>query len=159
MEFYLYPASNENYETGEIIKEKSTNHIYVILTPSCDFVERKNKRKAENVLVTGTSALEESSVFLKYIKNKSKENVNELQKIIKSGNERYFFLPGTPFIKDSLVDFQNTKVINYDSLEKNYKRIAKLDSPFAESFTAHFIRYFSRIGFPDIDFQYIMNKY
>ena len=37
-------------------------------------------------------------------------------------------------------------------------RIAKLDNPFAQSMTASFIRYYNRIGFPDIDVDYVLSK-
>ena len=47
-------------------------------------------------------------------------------------------------------------MVKYEDLHSNYKRIAKLDSPFAEAMTTRFIRYYNRVGYPDIDVDYIL---
>lgn len=40
MQFYIYPTdTNQEFECGEIIKSKENNEFFVILTPSCDFIE------------------------------------------------------------------------------------------------------------------------
>jgi hypothetical protein len=38
-------------------------------------------------------------------------------------------------------------------------RIASIDSPFAEALLAEFTRYFGRVGTPDLDLDYIINRY
>lgn len=158
MEFYLYPTDNSNeYESGEIITNIHDKVFYVILTPSCDFIQRKNKggkRKADNILLAKANPLSTTEPFQKYKKNKDKGPLSEL---IRSKNERYFFLPGTPFLQNMVVDFQNKIMVNYEDLRLNYERIAKLDSPFAEAMATRFIRYYNRVGFPDIDVDYILN--
>ena len=88
-----------------------------------------------------------------------KNNISSIIETRKS--DRYFFLPKTPFIEENrVIDFQNKEMVSYESLSdpRNYERIAKLDSPFAESMVASFIRYYNRIGFPDIDTDYILSN-
>lgn len=46
-------------------------------------------------------------------------------------------------------------VISVDDMA-NYTRVAKLDSPYAESMVSSFIRYYNRIGYPDIDSELIL---
>ena len=46
-------------------------------------------------------------------------------------------------------------MVKYDDL-KTYTRVAKLDSPYAESMVSSFIRYYNRIGYPDIDSELIL---
>ncbi len=53
------------------------------------------------------------------------------------------------------MDFQNKLLIKYSDL-KSYKRIATLDSPFAESMLIRHISYYNRIGTPDLDANYIL---
>jgi hypothetical protein len=48
-------------------------------------------------------------------------------------------------------------MFDYEEL-KNFSRVAKLDDPFAQSMVASFIRYYNRIGFPDIDADYIIKN-
>lgn len=160
MEFYLYPTDNSNeYESGEIIANIHDKAFYVILTPSCDFIQRQGKggkRKADNILLAKANPLSTTEAFQKYKEDK-KNNKGPLSELIRSKNERYFFLPGTPFLKNMVVDFQNKIMVKYEDLRSNYKRIAKLDSPFAEAMTTRFIRYYNRVGYPDIDVDYILD--
>lgn len=158
MEFYIYPSGNDEYEAGEIIAKDGVH--YVILTPSCDFVCRAGgNRKVGNVLLGVASPLTARPEFVKYNANKNSDNTKNLKKVIESSkSDRYFFLPGTPFINDMVIDFQDKKVINYDELG-DFSRVAKLDDPFAQAMNSSFIRYYNRIGYPDIDADYILAKF
>lgn len=163
MEFYIYPTNiTHEYENGEIIKgNDEKGNIYIILTPSCDMIERyKNGisvgRKAKKILLAKALLLIDTEEGREYLVNQNKENRNKLLRLIQSSSDRYFFLPGTPFIEHRIVDFQNKIMVDYESLKANFIRIAKLDSPFAQAMSTSFIRYYNRIGFPDIDTEYIL---
>lgn len=161
MEFYIYPTDpTKEFQTGEILRHKENNDEYVVLTPSCDFIKRAdNKRKVDYVLLLKTILLTDTEEYKKYKHAQNRENTDKLKKLIDSGkSDRYFFLPGTPFIENRVIDFQNKEVITYEQLVENFERIAKLDSPYAQSMAATYSRYYNRIGFPDIDHEYIMSK-
>ena len=161
MEFYIYPTDNtREFQTGEILRQKENNNIYVVLTPSCDFIRRgNNKRKVDYVLLIKTKLLAETEEYTKYQQTQNRENTDNLKKLIDSGrSDRYFFLPGTPFIENRVIDFQNKEIVTYEQLVTNFERIAKLDSPYAQSMAATYSRYYNRIGFPDIDHEYVMSK-
>lgn len=163
MAFYLYPTDNNaEYENGEILKKG--DDIFVILTPSCDFVERFDKngnskgRTTGKVLLTKTLLLSTTDTFAKYNTNKNSDNKEKIARIIESRNgDRYFFLPRTPFIENRVIDFQIKELVDYGEL-KNFTRIAKLDNPYAEGMTASFIRFYNRIGYPDIDSELVISN-
>jgi CheY-like chemotaxis protein len=157
MEFYIYPLGGGEYEAGEILKKDG--RYYVILTPTCDFVEdqqTKRARRAVWVLLAVAKPLTETDYYLDYKKNPEK-NKERLAKVVESRrSDQLFFLPGTPFMENLLLDFQVKEVIPYTELA-NYTRVAKLDSPFAESMVSSFIRFYNRIGSPDIDSEYVIS--
>lgn len=197
MEFYIYPIEKtKEFENGEIIRRKNNNDIFVILTPSCDFVSSGGrKRKVEHVLLVKSVSLDQTDEYKKFsnIKKKQQEvaecacQIDELEQkgeddiaklkekrdklesnisnlkasfsqFLNSGkSDRFFFLPGTPFMSNRVIDFQDKTTVDYSSLKTDFERIAKLDSPFAQSMTSSFIRYYNRIGFPDIDTDYVIN--
>ncbi len=160
MEFYIYPTdTTKEFQTGEILRHTENNNIYVVLTPSCDFIVRKDsKRKVDHVVLLKTSLLIDTKEYKKYIQNKDKY-IDNLKRFINSGkNDRYFFLPQTPFIENRIIDFQNKEIVSYEQLCSNFERIAKLDNPYAQSMAATYARYYNRIGFPDIDSEYIISK-
>ena len=156
MEFYIYPIdSGTEYCMGELLEKEGI--YYVILTPSCDFVKEEGReRKAEHVLLVICEPLENTEPFKRYIANNNKKE--SLQRLIESRKgDRYFFLPGTPFLNGDLVlNFQKKAVVKFSELNQ-YNRIAILDSPFAEAMASSFIRYYNRIGFPNLDSEYILN--
>jgi len=171
MEFYLFPSSKGEYEAGEIL-EKGGNY-FTILTPDCDMVLRSTgQRKANRILLAAADKFKSLPDFGKYAELKGKQDKTEkdnqqlsnLEGKLKTwmnnrGGEqdRFFFLPSTPFIGDMIIDFQNNTMIAYDEL-KLYRRVAKLDMPFAQSMISSFIRYYNRIGFPDIDVDYVFQR-
>ena len=158
MEFYIYPTdTTTEYQTGEIIKNKETDEIFVILTPSCDFIKRgTSERKVDHILLLKTILLTETKEYKRYNKDKDKYTESLKQFINSSKGDRYFFLPQTPFIENRVIDFQNKEIVSYEQLCANFERIAKLDNPYAQSMSATYTRYYNRIGFPDIDCDYIL---
>ena len=158
MEFYIYPTdTTTEYQTGEIIKNKETNEIFVILTPSCDFIKRGTyKRKVDHILLLKTILLTETEEYKRYNNNKDKYTESFKRFINSSKGDRYFFLPQTPFIENRVIDFQNKETVSYEQLCANFERIAKLDNPYAQSMSATYTRYYNRIGFPDIDCDYVL---
>lgn len=157
MEFYLYPTDkNVEIESGEILQKD--NKVYVVLTPSCDFVEASGrKRKVGEVLLVKTVLLTDTPEYSNYIGNQGKYK-QKLSNLVESRKgDRYFFLPGTPFIENRIIDFQSKEMYNYEDL-KTFTRLAKLDNPYSEAIVASFIRYYNRIGYPDIDSDYVISR-
>jgi hypothetical protein len=71
--------------------------------------------------------------------------------------ERFKFLPGTFFIPNLVVDFQQLRSIPCTHLEK-FKKIASLDAPFAGAVLARFSRFFGRLGTPDINPEIVISR-
>ncbi len=160
MEFYLYPSSDGEYQAGEIITKKGI--YYAILTPSCDFIEDlkiSRFRSVGKVLLAVATPLTENNYYKDYKKANNKTNKDRLMRLIGNVEKeiKYFFLPGTPFMENLILNFQDKIMVEYKDLE-SFTRLAKLDDPFAQSMIASFIRYYNRIGFPDIDADYVVNN-
>ena len=154
MEFYIFPANTEEYEAGEIVFKEGV--YYAVLTPSCDFIEEGSRhRKVGKVLLAEALPLKNSEFYKKYKGNNEKYKLSLAELIESRKGDRYFFLPGTPFIENLVLDFQNKVMVDYGEL-KAFTRIAKLDDPYAQSMVSSFIRFYNRIGFPDIDSDYVI---
>jgi hypothetical protein len=158
MEYYIFPTPVGEYEAGEILKKD--NEVFIILTPSCDFIENSQSKRARKVgwvLLAHAIRLRETQEYSRFKSNPGK-HLDSLKKLIETRKgDRYFFLPGTPFLENLVVDFQEKQMALYENLSQ-FTRIARLDEPFAQSLVASFIRYYNRIGFPDIDADYIIRN-
>lgn len=171
MEFYLFPPSNGEYEAGEILEYKGD--YFSILTPDCDMVLRSNGlRKTNKILLATATKFKLLPDFIKYEELRNKQDKTEKENSQLSNlvgklktwmsnrggeQDRFFFLPSTPFIENMIIDFQDKTMVVYEDL-KLYNRIAKLDMPYAQSMISSFIRYYNRIGFPDIDADYLIKR-
>jgi DNA-binding NarL/FixJ family response regulator len=156
MEFYIFPSNEGEYEAGEILSRDGV--FYTVLTPTCDFVEERGRtRKVGQVLLAIAQDLKVTEFYKKFESNKAKHKDDFARLIESRKGDRYFFLPGTPFLPNLLLDFQSKIMFDYAEL-KAFSRIAKLDDPYAQSMISSFIRYYNRIGFPDIDSDYVINN-
>ena len=90
--------------------------------------------------------------------NQIKNQKERVKGLMKPGNDRFFFLPGTPFLRASIIDFQHKVTVTYQELENNFEVLATLDDPFSQSMQSSFTRYYNRVGFPDLDVEYVMGR-
>jgi DNA-binding response OmpR family regulator len=159
MEFYIYPTADGDYEAGEILTKDGI--YYAVLTPSCDFIEDEKihrMRSVGRVLLVVAIPLVDNDYYKDYKRTNNRTNRDRLAKLIETRKgDQYFFLPGTPFMENLVLNFQNKIMVDYSEL-KSFERLAKLDDPFAQSMVASFIRYYNRIGFPDIDSNYVIDN-
>ncbi|MFZ3077151.1 MAG: hypothetical protein WA139_01735 [Candidatus Aenigmatarchaeota archaeon] len=158
MEFYIYPPNKvTEYEMGDILKKDDS--LFVLLTPSCDLVNRGEVRKAQYILLVKATLLKDTDEYKAFKENESCENKKNLIRLIESrkSDRNFFFLPKTFFIPNCTLDFQNIVVVPTDNLTQ-YSKIAKLDDPYAQSMLANFIRYYNRVGHEDIDSNYVMQN-
>lgn len=158
VEMYIWPpVTIKSFFFGDILQRSvdGVAQFYVIVTPSCDL---QQSGKAEFVIVGNCKLLSECKESQKAkaaIQKKVDINDNgELKGLIKTNKERVKFLPGTNFLPDLVLDLQNLSSVTYAELSHDnsqYKKIASLDTPFAEALQSQLSRYYGRIGTPDLN--------
>jgi hypothetical protein len=167
MVMYIRPPIGLHRMAGDILVEKvqGGDLYWMILTPSCDFAQEK----AQYAVLAKCEKLSGQDELVKWMGNQGDKNAkSRLEDLIgdnrktaptgpKLQPERFKFLPGTFFLPDLLVDFQQIRTVAMAELDK-FIAIASLDSPFAEAILARFSRYFGRLGTPDVDKQVVLNR-
>jgi CheY-like chemotaxis protein len=156
MVMYVVPPIGPHPLAGDIISETANGHevYWLILTPSCDFAQTK----ADHVTLVRCENLTDREEYKQWHAKIEERTTQRLEQLIEDKRgDRFKFLPRAFFIPDLVVDFQQLRCILCSSL-KDFKQIATLDSPFAESVLARFSRYFNRLGTPDIDKNVVLNR-
>ncbi|MGA2161289.1 MAG: hypothetical protein ABSG28_03685 [Methanoregula sp.] len=180
MQYYVYPPIEPTELTGDIFKRKigGKEEYLIFLTPSCDLVT--GHVKAEKVLLARCNFLSEQKEYQNWMRDYKRSKdfdkntpSEEIDKVIKSEErlqallknnrqknqpDRFFYLPGVINIPNLIVDFQDIENIEISTLRK-MERIASLDSPFAESLSSRFTRYYGRVGSPDLNIEGIFCKF
>jgi len=176
MFFYIIPPVDGKMSTGDVLVEGTENKEvhWVLLTNSCDLVEREKKvqgqagqpasiskvRKADRVLLAKCDLLTEQEEYNAWVATQKDDG--KLRDLIgnsrKSGQaDRYMFLPGAVGFPDLVVDFQNLKSLPCGDLHK-MRHLASMDSPYAEALVARFTRYYGRLGTPDLSKDTIIGR-
>lgn len=172
LEMYLFPPEQGACNPADIFKRKDDGTLWMVLTPACDF----EQRNAENVLLARVFSLEEHELYQNWKAEaqryngmpadqrgkKSLERLNGARKKVKELvnnvlKARYRFLPGTFFLPDCVVDFQN--LVHMPIADSTtYEAICSLDNPYREEFLQFFSNYYGRIGTPDYEKNAVWEK-
>jgi CheY-like chemotaxis protein len=130
---------------------------WLVVTPSCDL----EHDKAEFVVLASCLPVALDSRIRNWRENDNGTNRRKVRDLIsqKTGgqDDRTLYLPAAPGVPDLMADFQQLRSVTIEELE-GMKRIASLDSPFAEAAVARFTRYFGRVGTEDLDVETIMTR-
>lgn len=158
MQYYIVPPVESAPLAGDLYHGTISNRegYWVLLTPSCDLVS--GREKAEWVLFGHCVPLAEQAEYQNWngsLPHPSSNARKALDSLLSNNRkdsqpERFHFLPGALRLPDLLVDFQQVEALSRTSMS-NLQRLASLDSPFAEAMLSRFIRYFGRLGTPDLD--------
>ena len=163
-EVYIIPPIKKDFFTGDILKNKTSEEYFLILTPACDMVLRKQgdnsvKRNADTIILAKLIKFNQIPEVNEYIKNKSNTGKEKVLKYISNTKKgRYHYLPsfGTQ-IPGFLIDFQDINQIDQEELT-SYDRVASIDEPFLKDIIARFTSYYARQGSPDLDMDIILRR-
>lgn len=165
MRYYIVPPVEVSPMAGDIYRYTSEEmeKYFVVLTPSCDLV----LNKAEMVILASCLPLEKQPEYTKWYQDQQAKNPGKLLKSLLTNNrkepgyqpDRYYYLPGVFVLPHLIVDFQQLTAMSRDQLNGDvFERVASLDNPFAEEVMSRFIRYFGRLGTPDLDIDGVLSK-
>lgn len=165
IEFYIYPVTIGKIFTGYISDADEAGTFWVVVTPACDFAQKK----LDKVLLVGARRLDERAEYKAWKADKERwdgrgeqEDKGKISKfngyvkfIRNNAGDRYRYLPGTFFLPDCIADFQCLKQVLLKDLQgMNFS--CRLDNPYRQDFLNAFSRYYGRLGSPDPDYPEII---
>ncbi|PKO23642.1 MAG: hypothetical protein CVU38_03010 [Chloroflexi bacterium HGW-Chloroflexi-1] len=153
MQYYVMPPVEPTPLAGDVYKGQvgDQNGYWVLLTPSCDLVA--GREKADWVLFARSDLLSEQAEYQKWREGLPQPPgpiQEKLEALLRNNRQakgiqpdRFHFLPGALALPDMVADFQQLTILPRSQIG-SLKRLASLDSPFAEALLSRFIRYFGR---------------
>lgn len=174
--YYIVPAPIE-HRTGDIVtltiakdddenenndeNENPATQWHVIMTPSCDLVE--GREKADYVVLAECVPLSSFKEHKDWITADSMSNTkrNKVKRLLMSNpdngsKDRFFYLPAALRIPDLMVDLQRITCVPYSDLGL-YDKQAALDDPYAAQLSHQFHCYLGRVGTPDLDYRTVID--
>ena len=153
-EVYIYPHLSDEITTGSIVREKTTNGLFVVLSPACDLVIRKdNVSKTDRVLFVEIEV--EGDIVedaLDGIKKQSKIK-KELVAVANNNHRIYYhWLPKTDFFEGGFLNFRKVNALTKGEFDEKFEKPSIQISPFfVKDIVARFSSFYARQGQPDID--------
>ena len=163
-EIYLLPPINKQLLVADILfkkdEDKNKAESYkVVLSPSCDLQkdETKGRKPLEKVLVASCININQYLSYKCLSKNTLEDDFyKDLPKLLSNtGSERFIPLPGLKGVLPNMAcDFKNLEMIVFENIGENkeYIRVASIDSPFREAIIWAYMQINCRPGLPDRNF-------
>ena len=151
-EVYLYPPLSEDITTGSIVKEKTNDQQFAVLSPACDLVIRDGESNTDHILL-----VEIESVGVALV---GKRNKNSVESLVKNKRQYRHWLPPTDFFEGGVINFRKLKTVNKADFDDQFETPSIQISPFfVKDIVSRFSSYYARQGQPDIDSKDFVARY
>ena len=161
-EFYLYPPVSEEITTGSIVNKKTSDQSFVVLSPACDLVIRKNGEfKTDRILLVEIET--ENNIVdaaLDGIRRKqSKEN--KLRDVFNNNHRDYYhWLPKAYSFNGGFLNFRKLRTLDKIGFHEGFEVPSIQISPsFVKDIVSRFSAFYARQGQPDIDSEDFVTRY
>jgi len=156
-EMYLSPPIVKHYQTGTILREKSTRKLYLVLSPACDLVLHSGSCKTDRILLCEINDINMS--FVKSSKKnlakpeKEEQAIDCLSRLTKNTFTLYYhYLPPVKFFEGGFVNFRHVKSYKIKDLVSEFEmEKVQISAQFIKDIIARFSVYYARQGQPDFN--------
>ena len=161
-EVYIYPHLSDEITTGSIVREKTANAPFVVLSPACDLVIRDDGVSKTNRILF-VEIEKESDIVEDALDGIRKKDTIKRELIAVANNNReiyYHWLPKTDFFQGGFLNFRKVNVLTKDKFDENFESPSIQISPsFVKDIVARFSSFYARQGQPDIDSSEFVARY
>ena len=161
-EFYLCPPMSEDITTGSIVEENVSNQSFIVLSPACDLVVRKDDEfKTDRILLVEIES--ENNVVNAVLDGIQKKDSKKrkLQDVFKNNyTDYYHWLPKTDFFEGGILNFRKSHTLDVSTFSDKFgKPTIQVSPSFVKDIVSRFSSYYARQGQPDIDITDFVTRY
>ena len=146
-EFYLAPPLKNSLTTGSMVRNGNTN--YVVLTPACDLVLRKDGKGKK--VKRNTNSIVLAEIFTEETVYRSANS--DAKKALKNNNKLCFHrLPKTKELDGGFIDFRRLQTVPLYKVGTEFNRLEMRIAPnFIKDIVSRFSIFYARQGQPVVD--------
>ena len=153
-EVYLYPHVSKDITTGSIVKEKTSNQQFVVLSPACDLIIEQDSGtfRTDHILLVEIESVDDAL--------EGRRNKNRVESLVKNNRQYYHWLPQTDFFEGGVLNFRKLKTMHQTVFDEQFETPSIQISPFfVKDIVSRFSSYYARQGQPDIDSKDFVARY
>ena len=149
-EVYLAPPLDDTLTTGSLVKRKSDETCYVVMTPACDLVVRNGQRKVDSFVLA--EVVPEATVYdALNAKARDKKKLKE-----NNYNYCYHWLPNSQVAHGGYLDFRQLQTVPLNKIGREFQHLdARIAPSFVKDIVSRFSAFYARQGQPVIDVPYV----
>lgn len=161
-EIFIPPLKPDFIKTGNIIRRKKDNKLFIVLNPECDLVLRKKKIKKTIEPDSFKTYVNTDKIIISQLKDTWEDfenkdtGTNNTDNAIKGLLGYIYYFPATTiFEKPYFINFRDLETVKYEEVLSLYDIYSQVSPSFMKEITHKFSSYYSRQGQPDFDFEEI----
>jgi len=144
-EFYIKPSIKPNFFTGDIIKNKADDSLWVIMTPACDLAT-DSKRPLPNAEAITLALIQKVEDVFAVVDKSTHKNLMR-----NSGNLKYHNLPKSIQFDGGFINFQYVQSVLIAKCKADFEPLMTISNSFRKDIISRFSNYYSRQGQPVIE--------
>ena len=115
-EVYLHPPLSDNITTGSIVKEKTNDQPFVVLSPACDLVLRgqNGKFNTDRILLVEIESINDAL--------DGRRNKDQVASLVKNRRQYFHWLPPTHFFEGGVLNFRRLKTFTKDEFDEKFEK-------------------------------------
>lgn len=153
-EMYIYPPMSNEIKTGNIVREKEGDRIFIVLSPACDLVVRPSgQRNTDRILLCRIlDSIPNIDKILGGNENEDNKITRISRQLSKNEKANYHWLPNTGDFEGGFINFRRITTLSIDEYNRDFNDpVVKVSSFFIRDIIARFSSYYARQGQPDFD--------
>jgi hypothetical protein len=155
-EFYIKPPIKKYIATGDVVQRGDEK--FLVMSPACDIAPRNENAEipvinAKRIILCPLLPVDRNTWLNKKL---IQENTGQsklkaaLEKVIKSQDPKFHFLPKHGALEASISDFQNIETCTIEEF-LTFDRLATVSGDFMRDLQSRFTAYVGRQGQPDLN--------
>ena len=148
-EVYLSPPLKKKLTTGSLVRLKSDDSLYVVMTPACDLVLRNGQSKASSIQC---AKIQPAETVYATLGGNSKERKNKRDQL-RMNNYRpcFHWLPDSISVSGGFLDFREVQSVPRDDFDSMFEQFdARIAPGFIKDIVFRFSAFYARQGQPEI---------
>lgn len=153
-ETYIKTPITDPIRTGTIIKAKTKNTYYVVLSPPCDLAIHGGVYKTDWLLLCEIDQHEDINAQITVGATSDSRKKRCIEKAIKNNHTEYYhWLPFNSLFDGGYLNFRKVSTYSPESMDENFLKAGiRVQEYFVKSLLCRFSSYYARQGQPDFDF-------
>lgn len=160
-EMYINPPISSHMRTGSIVKRKTPEEYYIVLSPACDLtIRQEGKCNTDYYLLCKIESFAEIKDKILNGATSERDKKNRVTRLLgNKKNNYYHWLPKGHKFPSGVINFRQCMSVPKDSFDQLFNApTLQVSKHFIKDIISRYSAYYARQGQPDFDYESLSNE-